>query len=110
MISYEVEFPTQKSFSLKINGCDAATGLNCKTIEAIGGDVKIQVQKQTLLMVPYNEDISPDFTLEGYKQRATEHAKEVVDKLMSAARLQTAVKSNSDSILENASQNLVANT
>ncbi|HAV1595596.1 TPA: hypothetical protein JG835_000923 [Enterobacter hormaechei subsp. steigerwaltii] len=54
MISYEVEFPTQKSFSLKINGYSSAEGLDCKTVEAIGGDVKVQIEKKTLLTVPYH--------------------------------------------------------
>lgn len=56
MISYEVEFPTQKSFSLKIDGYSSAEGLGCKTVEAIGGDVNVRLEKKTLLMVPYHED------------------------------------------------------
>ncbi|HAV1480091.1 TPA: hypothetical protein JG877_003289 [Enterobacter hormaechei subsp. steigerwaltii] len=90
MISYEVEFPTQKSFSLKINGYSSAEGLDCKTVEAIGGDVKVQIEKKTLLTVPYHEDISADFTLEGYKQRAKHHAEAVVSKLVEAVQKQTA--------------------
>lgn len=110
MISYEVEFPTQKSFSLKINGYSSGEGLDCKTVEAIGGDVKVQIDKKTLLTVPYREDITEDFSLEGYKQRAEKHAKEVINNLVSAARSQAAVESNADSILDNASQNLLANS
>ncbi|MDL0069397.1 hypothetical protein [Enterobacter chengduensis] len=90
MISYEVEFPTQKSFSLKINGYSSVEGLDCKTVEAIGGDVKVQFDKKTLLTVPYREDISSGFTLEGYKQRAVQHSKEVINLLISAALRQTA--------------------
>lgn len=95
MISYEVEFSTRKSFSLKIDGYSAAAaaaaaGLDCKTIEAIGGDVKVQIDKKTLLAVPYHEDISAGFTLEGYKQRAEQHSKEVINLLISAALRQTA--------------------
>ncbi|HCM9440020.1 TPA: hypothetical protein N5N39_000369 [Enterobacter cloacae subsp. cloacae] len=90
MISYEVEFPTQKSFSLKINGSSSAEGLDCKTVEAIGGDVKVEIDKKTFLSVAYREDVSPDFTLEGYKQRAEDHAKTAVAKLLEAAHMQTA--------------------
>ncbi|HCM9486443.1 hypothetical protein KW485_03180 [Enterobacter kobei] len=90
MISYEIEFPTQKSFSLKINGYSSAEGLDCKTVEAIGGDVKVHIDKKTMLTVPYREDISPGFTLEGYKQRAKLHAEAVVSKLVEAAQEQTA--------------------
>ncbi|MGM5670893.1 hypothetical protein [Enterobacter cloacae] len=90
MISYEVEFPTQKSFSLKINGYSSAEGLDCTTVDAIGGDVKVQLDKKTMLTVPYREDISSDFTLEGYKQRAKAHAEGVIIKLLEAAKGMTA--------------------
>ncbi|EPM3636745.1 hypothetical protein ACTLMW_000497 [Enterobacter roggenkampii] len=90
MISYEVEFPTQKSFSLNIGGYSAEEGLNCRTTEAIGGEVKVRLEKKTLLMVPYREDITPDFTLEGYKLRAVSHAENVIAKLVEAAQVQAA--------------------
>lgn len=86
MISYEVEFPTHKSFSLKINGYSSTEGLDCKTVEAIGGDVNVRLEKKTLLMVPYHEDITADFTLEGYKQRAETYAKTVIDQIVNAAQ------------------------
>ncbi|EEG5781522.1 hypothetical protein G3F67_004334 [Salmonella enterica subsp. enterica] len=92
MISYEVEFPTQKSFSLKINGYSSVEGLDCKTIEAIGGDVKVRIENQTLVTVPYHEDISSDFTLAGYKERARANAVNVVAKLTNAAQMQTAIE------------------
>ena len=56
MISYEVEFPTQKSVSFKINGYSSAEGLDCKTVEAIGGEAKVQLDKKNMLTVPYRED------------------------------------------------------
>lgn len=105
MISYEVEFPTQKSFSLKINGYSSEEGLDCKTVEAIGGDVKVQVEKQTLLTVPYRENITVDFTLEGYKNRAISHAENIITKLLGAATLRAADENNVGAILENAKQN-----
>lgn len=86
MISYEVEFPTQKSFSLKVNGYSSAEGLDCKRVDAIGGDVNVLVDKKTMLTVPYREDITADFTLEGYKQRAETHAKTVIDQIVNAAQ------------------------
>lgn len=82
MISYEVDFPTQKSVSLKINGYSIADGLDCKTVDAIGGNVKVQFDKKTMLTVPYREDITEDFTLEGYKHRAEKHASEIVEKVV----------------------------
>lgn len=90
MISYMVEFPTQKSVGFKIDGYSSAEGLGCKIVETIGGDVKVQLDKKTILTVPYREDITADFTLEGYKQRATLHAEAVVSKLVEAAQEQTA--------------------
>lgn len=90
MISYEVEFPAQKSVGFKIDGYSSAEGLDCKIVEEIGGDVKVQLDKKTMLTVPYREDITADFTLEGYKQRATLHAEAVVSKLVEAAQEQTA--------------------
>ncbi|EKY3885702.1 hypothetical protein RCI39_002852 [Enterobacter hormaechei] len=102
MISYEVEFPTQKSFSLKINGYSSAEGLDCKTVEAIGGDVKVQLDKKNMLTVPYREDITPDFTLEGYKLRAVSHAENVIAKLVEAAQEQAAEYSLSLGIVKSA--------
>ncbi|MGK0703685.1 hypothetical protein ACSFCW_09365 [Yokenella regensburgei] len=90
MISYEVEFPTQKSFSLKIDDYSSAAGLDCRTIEAIGGDVKVKLDNQTMLMVPYRENLTSDFTLEEYKLRAKNHAVMIVEKLFEAAQGQTA--------------------
>lgn len=102
MISYVVEFPTQKSVGFKIDGCSLAEGLGCKAVEAIGGDVKVQLDQKTMLTVPYREDITADFTLEGYKQRAVSHAKNVVAKLVEAAQEQTAEYSLSLGIVKSA--------
>ena len=44
MISYMVEFPTQKSVGFKIDGYSSAEGLGCKIVETIGGDVKVQTR------------------------------------------------------------------
>lgn len=90
MISYVVEFPTQKSVGFKIDCYSSAEGLDCKAVETIGGDVKVQLDKNTMLTVPYREDITADFTLEGYKQRAKHHAEDVVSKLVEAAKGTTA--------------------
>ncbi|MES3508326.1 hypothetical protein [Enterobacter hormaechei] len=106
MISYEVEFPTQKSVSLKIDGLNASGFPKTMVTDAIGGDVKVQLDKKTMLTVPYREDITADFTLEGYKQRAEHHAEAVVSKLVEAAKQQAAYDSNADSIVENARKNL----
>lgn len=111
MISYDVEFPIQKSFSLNIGGYSAEEGLNCRTTEAIGGEVKVRLEKKTLLMVPYREDITPDFTLEGYKLRAVSHVENVIAKLVEAALEKAAKNSlqgigkNLDSIIQSTIKN-----
>lgn len=111
MISYEVAFPTQKSVGFKIDFLIAASEWSkFMATESIGGDVKVQLDKKTLLTVPYHEDISADFTLEGYKQRAKHHAEAVVSKLVEAAQEQAASVSNTDLIVENARKNLLANS
>ncbi|MEM5491285.1 hypothetical protein [Enterobacter cloacae] len=92
MISYVVEFPTQKSVGFKIDGYSSAEGLGCKMVEAIGGDVKVQLNQKTMLTVSYREDITDDFTLEGYTQRAKHHAEALVSKLIEAAQEQAAGK------------------
>lgn len=96
MISYEVEFPTRKSFSLKINGYFSKEGLDCKTVEAIGGDVKVLVERKTMFTVPYREYITADFTLEGYKQRAKRHTETVISEFLEAAQTQTAIEIKKD--------------
>ncbi|HAT7663987.1 TPA: hypothetical protein JAX26_004350 [Enterobacter hormaechei subsp. steigerwaltii] len=110
MISYEVEFPTQKSVGFKINGYSSAEGLDCKTVEAIGGDVKVQLDKKNMLTVPYREDITPDFTLEGYKLRAVSHAENVIAKLVEAAQEQAAEYSLSLGIVKRATISDVMNS
>ncbi|HHT8234034.1 TPA: hypothetical protein ACT2TN_003721 [Enterobacter hormaechei] len=87
MISYVVEFPTQKSVGFKIDSLIAASEWpKFMATESIGGDVKVQIDKKTMLTVPYREDITADFTLEGYKQRAETHAKTVIDQIVNAAQ------------------------
>lgn len=112
MISYEVEFPTQKSVGFKIDALTAASEWpKFMATDAIGGDVKVHVDKKTMLTVPYREDITADFTLEGYKQRAKHHAEVVVSKLVEAAKDQAAknslqgIEKNLDSIIHSAIKN-----
>lgn len=103
MISYVVEFPTQKSVGFKIDSLIAASEWpKFMATESIGGDVKVQIDKKTLLTVPYREDITADFTLEGYKLRATLHAEAVVSKLVEAAQKQAAEYSLSLGIVKSA--------
>lgn len=106
MISYEVEFPTQKSVGFKIDALIAASEWpKFMATESIGGDVKVQLDNKTLLTVPYREDITDNFTLEGYKQRAKHHADAVVSELVEAAQEQAAEYSLNVGIVKNATIN-----
>jgi len=62
----------------------------------------VRLEKNTLLMVPYHEDITPDFTLEGYKLRAVSHAENVITALVEAAQEQAAEYSLSLGIIRSA--------
>ena len=62
----------------------------------------MRLEKNTLLMVPYHEDITPDFTLEGYKLRAVSHAENVITALVEAAQEQAAEYSLSLGIIRSA--------
>lgn len=101
-LEYSVEFPCQKGFGLKVEGGNVAFGLAMCSIENIGGDVSINMEGETLAMVSYREVLAPDFTLDGYEQRAKKHAQCVINKIAKTALQQAAFDSNVDAILKNA--------
>lgn len=101
-LDYRVEFPTPKGFGLKVGGDNLAHGLTMSSIENIGGDVAINMGGEILATVPYREALAPDFTMDGYEQRAKKHAQCVIDKIVKAALQQAAFDSNVDAILKNA--------
>ncbi|EAA7225684.1 hypothetical protein QY24_15495 [Salmonella enterica subsp. enterica] len=59
-------------------------------IQRIGSKVSVKIGKENVATIQYSEDLAPDFTLEGYNQRAKEYAQNVVVKIIEAARIQTA--------------------
>ncbi|ENF6040727.1 hypothetical protein ABRV10_002740 [Citrobacter amalonaticus] len=81
-----------------------------KFIQRIGSNVSVNIGSKTLANIPYSEELTTDFTLEGYNQRAKEHAQNVVVKIIEAAQKQTAFDSNASAILDNATQNSLSNT
>lgn len=91
-LEYSVEFPCQKTLSLKVEKSNVAFGIAMCSIENIGGDVSINMDGETLATVSYREAISPDFTLAGYEQRAKKHAQCVIDKIAKAAIQQAALE------------------
>ena len=101
-LEYCVEFPTPKGFGLRVKGGNATHRLTMSSIENIGGDVAITMGDEILATVSYREALAPDFTLNGYEQRAKKHAQCVIDKIVKASLQQAAFDSNVDAILENA--------
>ena len=101
-LEYCVEFPTPKGFGLIVKGGNLAHGLTMSSIENIGGDVAINMGDEILATVSYREALAPDFTMDGYEQRAKKHAQCVIDKIVKAALQQAAFDSNVDAILKNA--------
>lgn len=59
-------------------------------IQNIGSNVSVIIGSRTLANIPYSEELTTDFTLEGYNQRAKEHAQNVVAKIIEAATNQAA--------------------
>lgn len=87
-ISYDVSFPRQESSSITWCAQDGGPGL--LLTECIGGDIGICVNSEELATVHYVEDLTPDFILEGYTQRAKAHAESVVAQIVKAAQNQAA--------------------
>lgn len=87
-ISYDVSFPRQESSSITWCAQDGGPGL--LLTERIGGDIGICVNSEELATVHYVEDLTPDFILEGYTQRAKAHAESVVAQIVKAAQNQAA--------------------
>lgn len=84
-IEFKVGFP-------KENGVRIAFGenLSMSSTQRIGSNVSVKIGKETLATIQYSEDLAPDFTLEGYNQRAKEHAQNVVVNIIEAAQKQAA--------------------
>lgn len=84
-IEFKVEFP--KKNGVRIAFCE---NLSMSSTQRIGSNVSVKIGKETLATIQYSEDLSPDFTLGGFNQRAKEHAQNVVVNIIEAAQVQTA--------------------
>lgn len=96
----------------KENGVRISFGENLRmsSTQRIGSNVSVKIGKETLATIQYSEDLTPELTLEGYNQRAKEHAEKMVSKIFEAAQNQAAFDSNVNAALDNAKQNLISNT
>ncbi|MBX8971311.1 MULTISPECIES: hypothetical protein [Citrobacter] len=104
-LEFKVGFP-------KENGVRISFGENLamSSTQRIGSNVSVKIGKATVVTIQYSEDLTPELTLEGYNQRAKEHARQSIGKIIKAAQNQAAFDSNVNSALDNAKQNLISNT
>ncbi|WP_275212069.1 hypothetical protein, partial [Citrobacter freundii] len=84
-LEFKVGFP-------KENGVRISLGENLmmSSTQRIGSNVSVKIGKATVATIQYSEDLTPELTLEGYNQRAKEHAQNVVAKIIEAATNQAA--------------------
>ncbi|MDM3243720.1 hypothetical protein [Citrobacter sp. Cf081] len=86
-LEFKVGFP-------KENGVRISFGENLamSSTQRIGSNVSVKIGKATVVTIQYSEDLTPELTLEGYSQRAKEHAQNVVAKIIEATQKQAAYK------------------
>ncbi|EOI1399019.1 hypothetical protein ACMGOC_004537 [Citrobacter freundii] len=84
-LEFKVGFP-------KENGVRISFGenLTMSSTQRIGSNVSVKIGKENVATIQYSEDLTPELTLEGYNQRAKEHAQNVVAKIIEAATNQAA--------------------
>ncbi|WP_233459406.1 hypothetical protein [Citrobacter sedlakii] len=80
-LEFKVGFP-------KENGVRISFGENItmSSTQRIGSSVSVKIGKENVATLQYSEDLTPELTLEGYNQRAKEHAQNVVAKIIEATR------------------------
>lgn len=103
-LEFRVEFPEKKGM-----GFTMSKDLSMVFIQNIGSNVSVKIGKENVATIQYSEDLTPELTLEGYNQRAKEHAQNVVAKITEAAKDQAAIKQgNIDMVITNATRNTYA--
>lgn len=86
-LEFKVEFPEKNGAGFTMN-----KDLAMKFIQRIGSNVLVETGSKVLANIPYSEELAPEFTLEGYSQRAKKHAENVVAQIIKAAKEQAAGK------------------
>ena len=87
VLEFKVEFPEKNGAGFTMN-----KDLAMKFIQRIGSNVSVETGSKVLANIPYSEELAPEFTLEGYSQRAKKHAENVVAQIIKAAKEQAAGK------------------
>ena len=84
-LEFKVEFPEKNGSGFTMN-----KDLAMKFIQRISSNVSVEIGSKVLANIPYSEELAPEFTLEGYNQRAKIHAENIVAQIIKAAQNQTA--------------------
>ena len=81
LLEFKVGFPKENSVRISFDEKMSMFSTQC-----IGSNVSVKIGKTTVATIQYSEDFTPELTLEGYNQRAKEHAQNVVAKITEAAQ------------------------
>ncbi|BEJ33053.1 hypothetical protein ACTM7X_08015 [Citrobacter braakii] len=84
-LEFKVGFPKENGVRISLG-----ENLTMSSTQRIGSNVSVKIGKATVATIQYSEDLTPELTLEGYNQRAKEHAQNVVAKIIEAATNQAA--------------------
>lgn len=90
-LEFKVEFPEKNGLSFTM-GKDLAM----EFIQRIGSKVSVKIGKENVATIQYSEELTPELTLEGYNQRAKEHARQSIEKITNAAKNMAAFINNGD--------------
>lgn len=85
VLEFKVDFPEKNGLSFSMG-----KNLAMKFLQRIGSNVSVNIGSKTLANIPYSEELTPEFVLDGYNQRAKEHAQNVIEKIIEAAQTQAA--------------------
>lgn len=85
-LEFKVGFP-------KENGVRITFGekLSMSETQCIGSDVQVKIGSEIIAKIPYREDLSEDFTLESYEERAKNHTVKMIAKIIEATQKRVAL-------------------
>lgn len=86
-LEFKVGFPKENGVSISFG-----ENLTMSSTQRIGSNVLVKIGKENVATIQYSEDLTPELTLEGYSQRAKNHAQNVVAKIIEATQKQAAYK------------------
>ncbi len=90
-LEFKVGFPKENGVSISFG-----ENLAMSSTQRIGSNVSVKIGKENVAIIQYNEDLTTELTLEGYNQRAKEHARQSIEKITNAAKNMAAFINNGD--------------